>query len=367
MLSPTRSTESQEGFEIITVGGRPMLAISSRGPRFRAAAVSRFPVYSLRRRVFRRLIKSAISLRVNWLWSYQESVPESLIGTFDFAGWSQFVRKKLGRQDIYPVIHGPPQLERRRAYIHLLNSAGKPVAFAKLALDELNNSQLEREIKTLALVRSRAPKRFRTPDILATGFFEGNRYVLYEPLPTSISAVKLSWKLLQPALNEIAFDQITMDNDAVLKSEWWRQLNTLEAVKPRFVRTLRPLLEEGLPVCFAHGDMGINNLVISRGVLWIVDWEEGALSSPIRTDEISYYLCLHQRHVLAQPQRALARFARLLLIGRSRETWRDVLAALAYLAASDRTSAQALLSVWNLRFPEPSGRAPNGLRAGRSG
>ena len=109
-------------FDIFSVGGRPVLAISASDRRFRAAAARRYPIFSTKRRFFRRMLLGAVALRLDSLWSRRGAIPESLVGTIDFHAWMEFIRETLGRSDLFPVIHGPPQQNRKRAYVHLLDA-----------------------------------------------------------------------------------------------------------------------------------------------------------------------------------------------------------------------------------------------------
>lgn len=334
-----------------------MLAISARDRHFRAAAARRYPIFSTKRRFFRRMLLGAIALRVDSLWSRRGAVPESLVGSIDFHAWMEFIRETLGRSDLFPVIHGPPQQNRKRAYIHLLDASGQPVAFAKLAFDEFNNTQLERETQILTNLRNSAPRRFKTPRMLADGMFSGNRFILYEPLPGSMAPVKIPWELVRPAAHEVAGPLRVVTSQIVLKSDWWNQLQRRTDVSPQFVRELESLIAAGLPVCLAHGDLGVNNLIVSDGVLWIIDWEQSSEAAPFRTDEISYYLSIHQRVVLSRPRYAIAEFARTFLEDKPPDTWRDVVAALAFLAATGLESAQRLVSHWDLTLTAETQRA----------
>jgi hypothetical protein len=351
---PHKQTNGLEDeFDLFWVRGRLALAICARDRRFRAAAAQRYPLYSTRRRIFRRLTQTAIALHLDKLWSRRGRLPESLIGDTDLKTWLRSMRETLGRQDIFPVLHGPPQIGRKRVYAHLLDEKGQAVAFAKLAFDDLNNTQLEQEIRMLSLVQSGAPQRFKTPKVLEHGIFEGNRYILYEPLPRTMAPVNLRWESLRPAVTEIAGNLQLLDRDAMIRSDWWKQLETLSGVTPQFMRDLDSLMVGELPVCRVHGDLGVNNLIVSDGILWIVDWEHSSESAPHRTDEISYFLSTHVREDVTNPRHAISIFEQHFLNGESSENWRDALAGLAFLAAHGRASARTMLSRWVLSYPVP--------------
>lgn len=366
LKSADKIESSEDQFDIFSVRGRPVLAISARDRQFRAAAARRYPLFSSKRRFFRRTLQAAIALRLDFAWSRRRQIPEALVGSFDFQGWLEFIRERLGRCDLFPVVHGPPQRDRKRAYVHLLDASGQPVAFAKLAFDEFNNSQLEREAQILSILRDSGPRRFKTPLMLAHGLFNQNRFILFEPLPIMMAPVKIPWEMLRPAAHEIAGPLRILPRQKVLESDWWNRLLSRTDVSPQFVSELESLMADGLPVCLAHGDLGINNLVDSGEVLWIIDWEQGCEAAPFRTDEISYYLSVHQRQVISRPRIAIGGFARKFLDDKSPETWRDVVAALAFLAATGLESAQKIVANWDLTLASetPADRIGAPARAG---
>jgi glycosyltransferase involved in cell wall biosynthesis len=357
---------SPDQFDVFSVRGRPVLAISARNRHFRAAAARRFPLFSTKRRFFRRTLQAAIALRLDFAWSRRRRIPEALVGNFDFQAWMQFIRETLGRSDLFPVVHGPPQRERKRAYVHFLDASGQPVAFAKIAFDEFNNAQLEREAQIHSILRDSAPRRFKTPLMLAHGLFNRDRFILFEPLPIVMAPVKIPWELLRPAAHEIAGPLRILPRQIVLESDWWNRLLRRTDVSPQFVNELESLMADGLPACLVHGDLGVNNLVVSGEVLWIIDWEQGCEAAPFRTDEISYYLSVHQQQVNSRPRIAIGEFARKFLDDNSPETWRDVVAALAFLAATGLESAQKIVANWDLTLAAESSadRAGSAARAG---
>jgi len=347
---------TQEQFDVFSFRGRPILAICARDRRFRAAAARRYPIFSARRRLFRRMMQGAIAVRLDSVWSRRGAIPSSLVGTFDFGAWLSSIREKLGRSDLFSVVHGPPQPDRKRVYVHLLDASGQPITFGKLAFDEFNNSQLDREIQTLANLRDRAPRRFKTPLVLAHGVFNGSTFNLYEPLPTIMSPVSIPWELLRPVVHEIAGPLRTISKQTVLESEWWNQLRGQPYVSPQFIRELESLIAEGLPVCQAHGDLGVNNLIVSNGIIWIVDWEQGCEAAPSRTDEVSYFLSVRQRDITRRPLFVIGEFSKKFLKDESPEAWRDIVAALAFLAASGLEGAQKIVARWDLSLPADPAR-----------
>ena len=305
------------------------------------------------------MIQLAVAIRLDSAWARRGPIPQSLVGNFDFHAWMSSIREKLQRSDIFPVVHGPPQPERKRVYVHFLDASGQPVAFGKIAFDEFNNSQLTLEIQTLAKLRDRAPRRFKTPLVLAHGGFNGSTFNLYEPLPTTMSPVSIPWELLRPVVHEISGPLRTISRQTVLESDWWKKLCEQRYASPQFIRELESLIAEGLPVCQAHGDLGVNNLIVSNGILWIVDWEQGCETAPSRTDEVSYFLSMRQREITRRPLSVINELSEKFLKDQSPEAWRDIVAALAFLAVSGLESSQKIVARWDL---SPSSNPARAMR-----
>ena len=58
----------------------------------------------------------------------------------DFEAFVGHLKEHLHQVDLFPVVHRPPQQDRQRMYVHLLDFTGKPVAFVKVGLDQHNNA-----------------------------------------------------------------------------------------------------------------------------------------------------------------------------------------------------------------------------------
>jgi Phosphotransferase enzyme family len=253
----------------------------------------------------------------------------------DFSAWVQRLRDELGRQDLFPAIHGSVQKTRRRLYVHLIDDQGDAVAFAKLALDPVSHAQMEREIAVLRAFQANPPKFFNVPRLLLEGTFSGHRYLVLAALPAGASAVSLSWQTLRDCLHELSARYTrTLTASELCDTRWWQELNAQAGrISPRFVDELRGLITDVLPVARVHGDPGVHNFIQSGDQLWILDWEDSSYVGPQRTDEIGHYLAAHQAKVLRKPGSATRAFALAFLEGASREDRRDVMAALAFLAA----------------------------------
>ncbi len=329
--------------------GKFAIAFPVAGRRMRLAALRRFPFYSFKRRIFRLTIQAAIFLNLDSLLSRRSKIPHPLIKTLDFSAWMDGLKEQLKRSDIFPVIHAPVQAKRRRLYVHLLDSRGEPIAFAKIALDDLSNVQLAQELKMVSLFNANPPEHFRVPTLLSHGLFEGHRYIVVEPLPDGAAAASMSWETLRVYLQELSgTDTRILDVNEMCATSWWQGFNEIAAqLSPQFIEELRSLISDYLPVGHVHGDPGVNNLVRVGGKLWIIDWEGSSDVGPRRTDEIAHYLLLHQQRIIHHPRLVISAFATAFLDRASVEERRDVMAALAFLAAARLDTAWQIIRHWD--------------------
>jgi glycosyltransferase involved in cell wall biosynthesis len=350
LLQDIRQTDLAED-EYLTYHfrGKFALAFPVVDRRMRLAALRRFPFYSFKRRVFRRALQIAIFLNLDSLFSQRSIIPHPLAKTLDFSAWLDRVKQQLQRSDLFPVIHAPVQAKRHRLYVHLLDTRGEPVAFAKLALDELNNAQLLHELNMVSLFNANPPEHFRVPVLLCQGLFQGHRYLVVEPLPDGAHAASMNWEVLRGYLQELyGMEARVLDVNEMCATAWWQGFNEIASqLSPQFIEELRSLIGEFLPVGSVHGDPGVNNLVRVAGKLWIIDWEGSSNVGPRRTDEISHYLSSNQQRILHYPRLAITPFANVFLARASKEDRRDVMAALAYLAATRRDAAWQIIRHWD--------------------
>jgi glycosyltransferase involved in cell wall biosynthesis len=329
--------------------GKFALAFPVVDRRMRLAALRRFPFYSFKRRAFRRTLQIAMFFNLDLFLSRRSRIPHPLMKTLDFSAWMDRLKDKLQRSDLFPVIHAPVQAKRNRLYVHLLDNHGEPVAFAKLALDELNNTQLLHELEMVSLLNKHPPERFRVPALLCAGLFQGHRYIVLEPLPDGAHAASMNWEALRGYLQELSdMGTRVLDENEICASGWWRGLAEIAGgLSPQFIEELRSLMGDFLPVGHVHGDPGVNNLVRVAGKLWILDWEGSSNVGPRRTDEIAHYLSSHQRQIIRYPRLAIYAFADVFLDRASEEDRRDVMAALAFLAARRLQAAWQIIRHWD--------------------
>jgi glycosyltransferase involved in cell wall biosynthesis len=324
-----------------------VVAVPVSDERLRRAGIKRYPIYSFKRRIFRRVLQAAIFLRIDRLWLRRSALPAEFIGDLDFPALIEHFQKVLDRENLFPVIHRPPQVGRERLYIHLLNHLGQPVAFVKLALDQSNNEQLAREGKSLAHFRGRPPAGFAVPALLGDGDFRGHRYILLSALPNGVGPVSGKWDTLKHHLKELPGSPVFLKPIQIRQTHWWkRYFDGRESASEGFNAECAKWIARGSWVGRVHGDLGVHNLARADGKLWVIDWEESSEVGPRRTDEIGHYLSTRQKRILRNPESETRRFARVFIDGATEEDRREVIAALIFLHATGRHSARMIARHW---------------------
>jgi glycosyltransferase involved in cell wall biosynthesis len=326
---------------------KPVVALPVVNDRLRRAGVCRYPIYSFKRRIFRRVLQAAIFFRIDRFWSRRGPLSEKFVGDLDFSRFVAHLCQGLQKSDLFPVIHRPPQENRARFYIHLLDQTGKPVAFVKVAQDEFNNGQLAREAKALARYHENAHAKFKVPALMGQGEFARHRYIILEPLPPGTSAAPLKWPALRSHFDQIANSTVVLDSREIRATEWWNRYEKVrDTLSDDFNNECDEFAAGELPVCRVHGDLGVNNLARAGGDLWVIDWEESSDIGPRRTDEVGYYISVHQKWIFRNPRAAARHFHRTFLRDATESDRSQIIAAMAFLVSTGRDAALEIVRVW---------------------
>ncbi|HEX3222694.1 MAG TPA: hypothetical protein VHR35_09005 [Nocardioides sp.] len=188
------------------------------------------------------------------------------------------------------VAYWPPQPERGRAYLHLLDDDGDAVSFLKLA-GGYDAPALAREEAALESLDG-GSIHFTTPRVRASGIVGPTRWLCTDPLPT------FGRQTLQPhlPLPVQVVDDIRGQTRWVAPTEldsltWWADLQQrLDGVPSAFVDDLMDAVAHGVEVGRAHGDFGAHNLAFAAGRLWVFDWEAFAPDAPVEQDVVGFSL-----------------------------------------------------------------------------
>ncbi len=174
---------------------------------------------------------------------------------------------------------GSAALARRsdRFDVLFMDEDGVPNAFLKLGWSSESEDRIQREVQILKHFVNHPPGRFRVPQILASGEFEGQRYRLFEPLPDGVHT--------RPAPDALRIGSVV--------DEFQACLGDLEK-SPDIPRHYVP----------GHGDFTHRNLRMAcDGNLWLFDWEYCEWMPPL-ADELRYWAAHYAFAIMPRPRAA---------------------------------------------------------------
>ena len=151
-------------------------------------------------------------------------------------------------------------------------------------------------------------------------------------------------------IKELSGDHRMADKSEIESFHWWKVFCRIAIeVFPFFLEKLRNLieLEDQLPVCRVHGDLGAPNLAQEKDQLWIFDWEESTENGPILTDEIVYELSVNTKNYRRKPKQEWIRFFDRYLRDTLPLKQRDIMAALAFRHSFAPGTSQMYIENWN--------------------
>ena len=100
------------------------------------------------------------------------------------------VGSMLNEPDVIAAVVWPPETNRGRVYLHLFDRTRRPLGFAKLSLDDANDTRLDREASILTELSQRPSSALRVPGLLGRGDIAGHRVVVTEPLPMDARPIR---------------------------------------------------------------------------------------------------------------------------------------------------------------------------------
>lgn len=340
----------EERYRVYHLFGRPVLAVPERPRLLRVIGWRRYQPFTFNRSAVREFMQISMLLRIDGLFCDLSMKPLDQKGTFRFQAWLEQVREELGCPTAQPVIVWPPQRNRGRVYVHLLDADGRPIGFSKVSFDESNDEQLRIEASRLRSLSASRLKTCHVPEVLIEGFWQGRRYVVEEPLPDEARPLPATPSLYPRSCVDEWGGRIRMAKPEEVESfAWWRRVSEVGTGSSRaFFEELKRLikLEPGLPVRQVHGDLGPANLASVDGRLWVLDWEESTDDGPELVDEIGYDLGVHAQALKRRPEKELRRFFARYLLGASPEKRRDIMAALAFRKAIAPSNVDVYIRNW---------------------
>lgn len=295
-------------------------------------------------------MKSAVAVGMDGFISRTTANPIEATYNFDLAAWLAHVTGVLEcsrRGDpchlLHAVIVWPPQHDRGRVYVHLLDETGRAVGFAKISFDETNNRSLDNEARTLNTLHGLNLQRSHTPRVLHHGHFEEHTFLVLEPIPEHAQSARLSPTELLALAEEYAGPSRRISRDELESLDWWQRWREIAHHTPAFAEAVEAAVADGLHVCRVHGDLGPENAILVKGQPWLFDWEHASELGPTMTDRICTWFAPNHRLITRRPDEAARSFAADFLAPGT-PARDEALTALGYLCAVRHGSAARLVA-----------------------
>ena len=198
------------------------------------------------------------------------------------------IERLLGKKDLNPVFYFPPQPERGKAGILLVQGASKAVAFVKIAWDDASKAEIERETIALRFLDDLQPENFAYSEILHHGENEEYRYAIYSPITNAQPApknwctlYKKAWEeLVNKTGHKVLLDEAIKSLKKNISNRLWNDIDFF----------LQKITEKNNKVlyCAVHGDLAPWNACLVNGQLFLFDWEEFSISAPFLLDVVHF-------------------------------------------------------------------------------
>ena len=340
-------TSDSNGYLLFRFARKPVIAVPDSSQKVKLAGLKCYRGITIRRASFAWMTRLLTRLRVDRLLTQPLDSSLSSLLPFNFQDWLDTLRQTMGDPSAEAVIIWPPQSDRGRIYIHLLDANARPLAFVKLSLDALNDKFLRSEAQTIEKLKALQLTSFRIPSLMATGKWNGHYYCVFEPIATNAKSVQSSWSSYpRDCVKEYAGQVRIIGLQQLTELNWWKSFWEVTSPESAFAQDVRMAQGHPIRVCRAHGDFGTMNMIRVDDQILIFDWEECCDDAPILTDELMFFLVLNQRKFLAKPVVGLRELNQRYLSGASTQRRCDVIMALTFIRASDKLVATKILHNW---------------------
>jgi hypothetical protein len=337
-------------FHLIKLGSRPLLAVPCGKHSLWGASIDCYPAHTAKKRLVRKVLHGLAGVGLSrWVFPAREL---SLLGVgkVDFEAWLALLCEQLHLAELQPVLVWPADPLRGRVYMYLLNKEGDKVGFCKLGLDAKNNALIKREQQALEHLQSMELKLSRVPNLLAHGNLHGEMgdgaYLVVEMTPADTR--NIDWRSdasIEANIAEYAGSGRMIERAEIKSLSWWPNVTRQFAGHSGLVDEINAVVNQGIEVCLAHGDLNCTNVLMSKtnDQVWLLDWEQSDVSAPILTDQVCMAV---DKLWLANAQDASGNLMKF------RDTFRyendskkrgQIIMALAYLSAAGFPPALAMI------------------------
>lgn len=204
----------------------------------------------------------------------------------------------LDRPVLVAVALGPPRANRKPV-LQVMDPAGRTVAFAKLAVDDLTDDLVQAEGAALADLADTPTRVVEVPRLLHRGSWRGRALLVQTALPVDGARTPLTPARLVAAVADVA-GMGRQDGTPLASSEFWATLTDRIARLPaghqatRLDHLVRRIGERAGGVALssgaAHGDWAPWNMACRDDRLMVWDWERFRRAVPVGFDLLHHAL-----------------------------------------------------------------------------
>jgi len=314
-----------ERFWVLPNLARPQMLLPER-PRIAAAALSTYnALRQPRTRVFRRGAATALRLGTGRLVTGAQlsvCVPAENAGSAPQLSLTHHLRDRLETGPLAAAIGLTNPGPNRKPILQLFDTAGAPVAFAKIGWNPVTRAMVDNEAAALEALATDGVRYPARPQVLLHAPWQERSVLATCPLPLDAAAYPHRGGP-PPSLCESPRNAMTVTHTPLGESPYWhtvRQrsdaLDAAAALSAAEADALRSALQAaelhaGTAMDFGpwHGDWSFWNLARIRGQLWAWDWEHYAASAPVGFDALHFVFqreFVHRRRSFANALRVAA-------------------------------------------------------------
>jgi hypothetical protein len=226
--------------------------------------------------------------RIGKLYAVNQQLSARLEG-YNWQRWLSEVENVLNKGPLLPVFYYPPQSERKKFSVLLIDYAGNAYAYAKQAwTGTLQQQHLQNERNAAERLSELKPKSYTYPLLIHSGCFEEKEYNLFQPLHEQCHALPNDWgRLHRDYWQEMK--EATLQRVELRKISWWQQAAKMSGDWSALVHWLEEK-DEVVECCAAHGDFAPWNLCVTEKRLTVFDWEYFEPCAPILLDPVYFVL-----------------------------------------------------------------------------
>jgi hypothetical protein len=342
---------SDSPFLVFQYRGLDVLAVPNKSKAAWLEGVNKLHPYTIRRKIYRAFISCLIRLGGARLAAVNRASPVDDDFGLDFQAWQAHLQTSLGRPIAHVIAVWPTEPSRRRLYVHLLDADLRAFGFVKLAFGNDRVANLHAEAQALQYLHTRQLQTIRVPKLMSHGNFGDVGYLIMEPLPAHVEALRVNQDWDSSGLTaEYSEPSRRLRGAEIKELSWWS--NYIENLLPEhqaFHAELMRLLPLGGEVCRAHGDLGPANMVSDGKRTWIFDWESYHSSAPILADPVGFFMSFSVAKISRKPMAHLRKFKERFSADESERRRLAVMLAIAYRHACAIPDAARLMVAWSGR------------------